>query len=519
LHIPGRQDAVARSQTPLIEMRGIVKRFYGKPANDRVDLALRPGEVLALLGENGAGKSTLVKILYGLYVPDAGEILVRGTPVRIGSPRDAMALGIGMVHQHFTLVPELTVAENIALCAPPARRGVLLDLAGVEGRIRDLSTRYGIRVDPARRVRELSVGERQRVEILKVLSGGAGILVLDEPTAVLTPREAAELFGMIESLKRGGAGIVLISHKLEEVMAVSDRVTVLRGGRVVLDTATRRTDVRALAAAMMGRETPPPSRRTARQPGRPVLEVRGLRARGDSGHEALRGVSFTVREGEIVGLAGVSGNGQCELAEVLSGLRPASAGGFLLRGVGMHGATPRRLAMCGVGRIPEDRMETGAILDLPLKHNLILERYHLAPFSRRYRQVTGEIDACAERLVAEYRIAAHSIGIELRTLSGGNIQKAILARALDPHPSLIIAAQPARGLDVGAAAFVHRRLLDERDRGAAVLLVSEDLDEILALADTIGVIHRGEILRICPTGETDRGCIGMLMAGVREGRR
>lgn len=503
----------------LVEMRGIVKRFYGRAVNDRVDLTLRKGEVLALLGENGAGKSTLVKILYGLYTPDAGRLAVRGRPACIRSPRHAISLGIGMVHQHFTLVSELTVAENIALCAPPARRGVLLDLAGVERRVRDISDRYGIRVDPTGRVGELSVGERQRVEILKALAGGAEILVLDEPTAVLTPGVAAELFGVIESLKRGGAGIVLISHKLEEVMAVSDRVTVLRGGRVVLDTDTRRTDVRALAAAMMGRETPAPSRRAARKPGRPVLDVRGLRARGAQGHEALRGVSFTVREGEIVGLAGVSGNGQRELAEILSGLRPASGGEFLLRGVGMRGATPRRLAMRGVGRIPEDRMETGAILDLSLKQNLILERYHLAPFSKRYRQVPGEIDACAERLVAEYRIAAHSIEIELRTLSGGNIQKAILARALDPRPSLILAAQPVRGLDVGAAAFVHRRLLDERDRGAAVLLISEDLDEILLLADTIGVIYRGELLRVCPRGEIDRDRIGMLMAGVREGTR
>lgn len=510
---------MVRPQLPLVEMRGIVKRFYGRAANDGVDLVLRRGEVLALLGENGAGKSTLVKILYGLYSPDAGRIFMNGEPVCIRSPRDSMSLGIGMVHQHFTLVPELTVAENVALCLFAAGRGVFLNLPAVERRIRDLSARYGIRVDPAKRVRQLSVGERQRVEILKALSRGSKILVLDEPTAALTPGEAAELFGIIGTLKREGAGVVLISHKLAEVMAVSDRVTVLRGGRVVLDIDTRRTDARAIAEAMMGREAPEAVRRVARMPGKPVLEVRALKARGDHGVECLRGVSFIVRRGEIFGLAGVSGNGQRELAEVLSGVRAAAGGEFLVNGTRMNGATPRLLAARGVGRIPEDRMESGAILDLPLKLNLILERYHLAPFRRGFRLAGGAVDSHAERLVAEYGIVAHSAGIEAGSLSGGNIQKAILARVLEPGPALIVASHPVRGLDVGAAALIHGKILEERDRGAAVLLISEDLDEILSIADTVGVICGGHIMGICPRAGVDRDRLGMLMAGIDGGGR
>ena len=507
-------DSCSTPSPPLVEMRGIVKRFYGKPVNDRVDLTLRRGEVLALLGENGAGKSTLVRILYGLYTPDGGRIFVKGAPACISSPRDAMALGIGMVHQHFTLVSELTVAENVALGARPQRRGIFLDLPAVEKRIREFSERYGIRVDPAKKIRELSVGERQRVEILKVLSKRAEILVLDEPTAVLTPREAAELFEIIGALKRAGAGVVFISHKLAEVMAVSDRVMVLRRGRVVLDRETPGTDARGLSAAMTGRDAAETAPRAARSPGGPVLEVRGLRARGDLGIESLKGVSFTVRRGEIFGLAGVSGNGQRELAEVLSGVRAASGGEFLVDGARMRGATPRMLAARGVGRIPEDRMESGAILDLSLKHNLVLERYHLAPFASGFCLAEGEIDSHAERLIAEYGIVAHSVGIEARSLSGGNIQKAILARVLEPGPALVVASQPVRGLDVGAAALIHRKMLEERDRGAAVLLISEDLDEILAIADTIGVIYGENILRIFPRGEAVRERIVLFMAGV-----
>ena len=500
-------------------MRGIVKRFYGKAVNDGVDLVLRRGEVLALLGQNGAGKSTLVKILCGLYAPDAGRILVGGEPVRISSPRDSLALGIGMVHQHFTLVSELTVAENIALCLPRAERGVVLNLQAVERLIRALSSRYGIRADPTKRVRQLSVGERQRVEILKALLRGSEVLVLDEPTAVLTPGEAAELFEIIRGLTAEGKGIIFISHKLAEVMAVSDRIMVLHEGRVVFDRATRCIDARAVTEAMLGRAAPGGARRAKRAFGRLVLEVRGLRARGDHGVECLRGVSFTVREGEIFGLAGVSGNGQRELAEVLAGVRAPSGGEFLVHGARMNGATPRTLAAHGVGRIPEDRMESGAILDLSLKHNLVLERYHLPPFRTGVCLASGAVDAHAERLVAEYGIVAHSVGVEARSLSGGNIQKTILARVLDPGPALIVASHPVRGLDVGAAALVHGKILRERERGAAVLLITEDLDEILAIADTVGVIFGGRVAGVCPRAEADRERLGMRMAGIDGGGR
>ncbi len=498
----------------LVEMRGIVKRFYGKAVNDCVDLTLRCGEVLALLGENGAGKSTLVKILYGLYTPDAGRILIKGQPVCIGSPRRAISLGIGMVHQHFTLVPDLTAAENIALSVRDMRRGIFLDLEGEEERIRGLSSRYGIAVDPSKKVRDLSVGERQRVEILKLLSRGSEILVLDEPTAVLTPGEAEELYRVIAALKREEAGIILITHKLHEVMAASDRVTVLRGGKVVFEGETGRTDARALTAAMIGGLAPAPARRAARPTGGVVLEVRGLRAMGGHGAETLKGVSFTVGRGEIFGIVGVSGNGQRELAEVLSGVRRASAGWFSVNGARMTGEKPRALALRGVGRIPEDRMESGAVLDLPLKHNLVLERYHLPPFARGLSLDDGAVEAHAERLIAEYGIRAHSAGIETGSLSGGNIQKAILARAIDPRPSLIVASQPVRGLDVGAAALIHEKLLGERDRGAAVLLISEDLDEILSVSDNVGVIFGGRLLGIFPRAEAERERIGALMAGV-----
>ncbi len=494
---------------PLVEMRGIVKSFFGEAANAGVSLTLRRGEVLALLGENGAGKSTLMKVLYGLYAPKEGEILVRGRPVRIRSPAAAVALGIGMVQQHFALVEEMTAAENVLL----GRRGFLLGRAEAEREVARLSARYRLPVDPGREVRSLSVGEKQRVEIVKALSRGAEILILDEPTAVLTPHETEELGTVLRALRAEGKGIVFITHRLPEVFAFSDRVMVLRSGVTALEKRTAETTAAELARAMVGRPVAASRPGVRRAFGVPVLSVRNLWARNDLGLPALRGVSLTVREGEIAGLAGVSGNGQRELMEILSGARRAEAGEIVLRERKAAGFSPRQLVELGVGRIPEDRMETGAILDLSLAENLALERYHLPPLARRGWRDRRRIREFAGRLAIEYSIKAHGLEAEAATLSGGNLQKAILARALDPRPALVLASQPTRGLDLAAAAFVHGRLRAERERGAAILLVSEDLEEILALSDTIAVIAAGRIAGVFPREEADRGRIGLLMAG------
>ena len=493
---------------PLVEMRGIVKSFFGEAANAGVSLTLRRGEVLALLGENGAGKSTLMKVLYGLYAPEEGEILVRGRAVRIGSPAAAVALGIGMVQQHFALVEEMSAAENVLL----GLRGFLLGRAEAEREVARLAARYRLPIDPGRAVRSLSVGEKQRVEIVKALSRGAEILILDEPTAVLAPQEAEELGAVLRALRAEGKGIVLITHRLPEVFAFSDRVLVLRSGRTALAKRTAETTAAELARAMVGLPVSASRPAVRRAFGAPVLSVRDLSALNDLGLPALRGVSLTVREGEIAGLAGVSGNGQRELMEILSGSRRAEAGEIVLRGR-KAGLSPRALVEGGVGRIPEDRMETGAILDLSLADNLALERYHLPPLARRGWRDRRRVREFAGRLAGEYSIKAHGLEVEAATLSGGNLQKAILARALDPRPALVLASQPTRGLDLVAAAFVHERLRAERGRGAAILLVSEDLEEILALSDTIAVIAAGRIAGVFPREEADRGRIGLLMAG------
>ncbi|MCX6355519.1 MAG: ABC transporter ATP-binding protein [Candidatus Aureabacteria bacterium] len=503
--------------TDLLAMRGIRKCFFGAPVNNDVTLTLRGGEILALLGENGAGKSTLMKILYGLYRPDAGSIFVRGAPAGIRSPADAIRSRIGMVHQHFTLVPNLTVAENIIL-GLKQKGGIFLDIRAAQQHVRAVSERYHLEVDPAEKVWNLSVGERQRVEILKTLCRGAEILILDEPTAVLTPQESEQLFSAVRALKAGGKGIIFISHKLEEVMAIADRVVVLRSGAVVLERRTSDTNVQELAAAMVGHRIDCRAPLRKRPIGSTILEARGLWVKSDLGIDAVRGISLAVHEGEIFGLAGVSGNGQRELAEVLSGTRGIAAGEVLFDNERVSGKAPRELFERGYGRIPEDRMESGAILDFPIKDNLVLESYYRLPFARHGILVPEKIEAHARDILRNYSIKARGPDAETRTLSGGNLQKAMLARALDSGPRFVLASQPTRGLDVGAACSIRSRLFDARDTGAAIFLISEDLDEILALSDTIGVMHRGEILDTMARAEAGAVRIGLLMAGVREGR-
>ncbi|MDR7481398.1 MAG: ABC transporter ATP-binding protein [Armatimonadota bacterium] len=497
----------------MLELREITKRFPGVIANDRVTLQVAPGEVHALLGENGAGKTTLMTVLYGLQQPDAGEIRLHGERVRIRSPRDALRLGIGMVPQHFLLIRRHTVAENAALGLPgtpflrPTRR--------VESRLVELATRYGLGVDPRARAADLSPSEQQRVEILKVLLRGARILILDEPTSVLTPQEVRGLFGVLDRMRRDGHAVIFISHKLDEVMAIADRVTVLRRGRVVASLPVDEIDRRTLARLMVGREVELRPARRPRPPGDVLLRVERLRARNARGVEALRGVSLTVRQGEILGIAGVAGNGQRELVEVLTGLRRATAGRVLLGGRDVTNQPPRALHDAGVAHIPEDRLRDGIVPTMSVAENLVLRRYRQPPFSRGPCIDLRAITAFARQVIAEYEIATPGPEVPARVLSGGNIQKLILGRELAGRPTLVVAAHPTAGLDVSATEQVHARLLQRRQEGAAVLLVSEDLDEVMALSDRIAVFFGGEIAGELAAEDVDPERLGLLMLGQR----
>lgn len=491
-----------------VEMRQIYKHFGTLVASDRVNFSLRRGEIHALLGENGAGKTTLMRILYGLYHADDGEILVNGQLADIKSPKGAIQLGIGMVTQHFALVPPLTVTENIVLGYTDSFR---LNLAEAHEKVAAASKKYGIEVKPTALVKDLSVGQRQRVEILKALYREANVLILDEPTAVLIPQEVEQLFESLQRLQQQGLSVVFISHKLNEVMTITNQVTVLRSGRVVGTVATKDTTQPELARMMVGRETFGVTREAEVRGGQVALQLENVAALDNKGLPALKNITLNVHAGEIVGLAGVSGNGQPELAQVLAGTRPVTLGQVWVMGQDLTHADPARLMAAGVGRIPEDR-HASVVNGMTVAQNMALE--HLEDFINKGMLDHRRIRQHAEKLIKEYQIKA-SPGDKIRTLSGGNMQKVILARVFERDPKVIVVSQPTRGLDVGATEYVRGKLLEQRQRGAAVLLISEDLDEILELSDRIAVIYEGEIMGVLPAAAADVEQLGLLMSGVK----
>ncbi len=503
---------------PVLEVRDITKRFPGVLANDHISFTLEPAEIHAFLGENGAGKSTLMNILYGLYDPDEGQIFINGQPATIRGPNDAIHQGLGMVHQHFMLVPTLTVAENVML-GTEITRGILLDERTANKRIRELSMRYGLDVPSEALIQDLPVGVQQRVEIVKALYRGADMLILDEPTAVLTPQEADDLFEVMRALKAQGKSIIFISHKLKEVLAIADRITVLRRGRVVGTADPKRATEEQLAAMMVGRSVSLIVDKDEATPGANVLEVEELVVLDDRRSIAVDGLSLSVQAGEVLGIAGVQGNGQTELVEALTGLRAAVSGRVRLLGKDVTGATPRTILETGVAHIPEDRHLRGLVLSYPIADNLVLSTYWHEPFAHGIAIDEDAIEQNAQRLIKEFDVRTPSPLTLAGSLSGGNQQKVVVAREFSRPIKLLIAAQPTRGLDVGSIEFIHRSIVRQRDEGVAVLLVSAELDEITALSDRIAVMFKGKIIATLPAAEASRERLGLLMAGITDERQ
>ena len=499
----------------LLAAENVTKQFPGVLANDDVSICLRPGRILALLGENGAGKSTLVNVLFGMYRPDSGQVVIKDETVDLHGPDDAISRGIGMVHQHFQLVPPMRVVENIVLGDEPTKRG-LVDLDEARDRVVELSERYGLEIDPDALVEDLPVGMQQRVEILKALYRNADVLIMDEPTGVLTPQEADHLLGVLRELTETGLGIIFITHKLREVLAIADDIVVLRNGQVVGETTPSQTSESALAEMMVGRSVVLQVEKSIANPGDVVLKVNELEVNDDRGQIALDGLNFEVRAGEILGVAGVEGNGQRELVEAITGLRNPSVGFMEIDGEELTGDSPRQITKKGVAHIPEDREKHGVVAVYSVAENSVLNRYHRKPFSIRGILRRDVIRRHAQDVVDEFDVRTPSVSVPASSLSGGNKQKLIVGREFSDDIKLLVAAQPTRGIDIGAIEFIHRRILQQRDKGTAVLLVSAELDEILGLSDRIAVLYDGKIMDVIDAQDVDRERIGLLMAGITD---
>jgi len=494
-------------------MSSITKRFLDVTANSDIDFNLYPGEICALLGENGAGKTTLMNILFGYYTCDEGEIFIKGEKAELSAPRDAISRGVGMIRQHFALVPSQTVLENIII-GTDSGKGLFLDLKSARKKLLRLQKKFGLQVDPDSRVWTLSVGEQQKVEILKALYRDVDILIMDEPTAVLAPAETVELFNTLKTMVKEDRSVVFISHKLNEVMEIADRVVVLRGGRVVAGRKTSETSIKELANLMVGRDLLERLEKKKVRPGKPVLEIENLSALNDKKLLALKGLNLFVRKNEILGMAGISGNGQKELSEALFGTRDPIGGTIKINGEGLRSGSPASAIESKMGRIPEDRIDTGLMMDLSVEKNLILENHGTPEFQRFGMMNFKKIHQFSEDLIGAYSIMTAGRDAVTSSLSGGNLQKVMLARELAGRPTVVVASQPTRGLDVGAMEYIHQRILQEKERGAGVLLISEDLDEIFALSDRITVLYEGMIMGDVPVAEASREQIGLWMSGV-----
>jgi len=500
---------------PVLELRGISKSFPGVLANDAIDLSVEKGKILALLGENGAGKTTLMNILYGLYKPDKGQILIKGEQVAIHGPSDAIARGIGMVHQHFMLIPVMTATENVMLGVEPTRSGIFLDKAKVSKRIQEISKQYDLDVDPQAFIGDLPVGAQQRVEIIKVLYRQAEILILDEPTAVLTPQEVEGLFKVLRSMVADGKSIIFITHKLKEVLEIADTITVLRSGRVVGTVNSKDASQGKLASMMVGREVNLVVKKKTASPKDVVLIVKDLYVRDERQNLTVKGATFDVHAGEVLGIAGVQGNGQTELVYSLAGMAPVVSGEISIMDKPVHRSSPRNVLERGVAHIPEDRQRHGLILSFPVHDNLVLCTYYQRPFAKGLELQQKVIIETADKLVDQFDVRTPNVFVPVSTLSGGNQQKVIVAREFSRPIKLLIASQPTRGLDVGSIEYIHNRIIEKRDEGTAVLLVSPELDEIIALSDRIAVMYKGKIVDILPAAKVNKTYLGLLMAGVK----